>query len=155
MADQMTAYHIELGPAVMLTTDAKSAIANHPAEWSEEPWAPEERRAWVAQKWERDCAQAKAEGRPQPPQPEDPVLTEEQAAAEAEYQDKLKEARLIVAEDDRIRREKADYDAQVAAARAFLAQPAPLQYEPERVSTRPVEGEGPPEIPEDWRDRTN
>lgn len=38
---QKTVYHVEHGPAVMYTIDAHTAVANHPEEWSFEPWGNE------------------------------------------------------------------------------------------------------------------
>lgn len=177
MIDQSTAYHIELGPSVLAKTDAKQAVSAHPLEWSFEPWSPEERKAWVQARYEREVAEAKRTGKEPPPQPEDPVVTEEQAAAEAEYAEKVKEAKMIVAKDDEEKRKRAEYEGVVAAARSFLTQPPPMQFEPERVAQPEVARRNAaaaaaatgaddadlgdttldPDmpIPDDWRDKRN
>ena len=33
-----TIYHVEHGPTTMYVIDAKTAVGNHPKEWSEKPW---------------------------------------------------------------------------------------------------------------------
>lgn len=118
-----TAYHVVTGPHTMYEIDANGAVGHHPTEWSWDPWSLDETNAYRQAQYEREAAEAKAAGRPEPVAPAPLALSD---AQQTELDDDGKaraEAAEIVAKDDAMVKEKREWDAKVLAARALLAAP--------------------------------
>lgn len=118
-----TAYHIETGPHQMYEIDANGAVAHHPAEWSFTPWELQDTNAYRQKRYEREAAEAKAAGRPEPIPPADLTLTDaEQADLDTDGQARADAAELV-AQADAEEAKRKDREQAVAAARALLASP--------------------------------
>lgn len=118
-----TAYHVVTGPHVMYEIDANGAVAHHPAEWSWEPWSVDDTNAYRQKQYEREAAEAKAAGRPEPVAPANLVLTDAEQTELDEDGQARAEAAEIVAEADARDKKKREWEAKVSAARALLATP--------------------------------
>lgn len=130
-----TAYHIITGSMVMEDTDANSAVAAHPDEWSFTPWTPEKRKAFadaVVSDHKKEVVAAKEMGVDPPPPPvvPRPLYPDEQAALDKYNKDfAAAQKRLEVAD-----KEEADAKAkaaQIAADREMVKRPPP-KIDPDR-----------------------
>ena len=125
------AYHITDGPVTFsYATDAQSAIARFPDEWSDKPWTQADEQAArkrMAERHAKEVEDAKARGIAPPPPlpPEPPPLTPEEQAAIDEH------AKLVAEAGERLKKfyaeqeEKKKIAEQVAADEALVASPPP------------------------------
>lgn len=118
-----TAYHVLTGPHQMYEIDANGAVAHHPTEWSFEPWSLDETNAYRQAQYEREAAEARAAGRPEPTAPAPLELSDAQQTELDEAGQARAEAAEIVAKADAMEKEKREWETKVAAARALLATP--------------------------------
>lgn len=122
----VTAHHVNDGPTVFpYETDARSAVALHPDEWSMTPWSPENASAARQRLHERQVEAARAQGREPPAPPTEPVMSDEDRAAFEEWKAAVAKAQAV---RDAAAKEKAEQDAkaaELAEAEAVLASPPP------------------------------
>lgn len=132
-----TAYHIVTGSMVMEDTDANSAVAAHPDEWSFAPWAPEKRKAFVdaaVADHKKEVVAAKEMGVDPPPPPPvtqvRPLYPDEQAALDKYNKDFAAAQKRLEAVD----KEEADAKAKAAqiAADREMVKRAPPVIDPDR-----------------------
>lgn len=125
---QKMAYHIDTGATLMYATDANSAVARFPYEWSLAPWSAEDAEAArQALKDKQEAEAIMANGQPAP--------TPEEQAAIDQYNTEVTAARERL---DAYRKEQADKNAkaaQVEADQALIDQGPPV---PDPTARRPV-----------------
>jgi hypothetical protein len=135
------AYHVDGGVKEMYAVDAAMAVANHPDEWSWEPFSDSARdnyRAKVKADYKKAVDDAMAAGLPPPPPPPEPVVP---TSAERRELDEDAKARAAAAEIVRAAEEKErkqrEEDDKVAAAKALLSSP-PQEIDPNSRRPNPV-----------------
>jgi colicin import membrane protein len=145
LSDSMmsTAHHVNDGPVEMYKVDARLAVANHPLEWSHEPWDPE--KAAIARKrlHERKVAAAEAAGEHPPAAPVEPDMTDEDRAEFEEWKAARQKAKEIVDAAEKEKAEKAAKAAEIEQAEAVLKSPPPKPQprRPGRPSKADLEAE--------------
>lgn len=129
MADatsQKVFYHINSGASLMYEVDGNTAVAQHPGEWSKEPWAPGVAEKARKIRHDEQVAVAKQQGLepPPPPAPEpemsdaDKEMLSADAKARQEALERVRQYEADKAESDR-------RDAQYRTDKALLASPPP------------------------------
>lgn len=132
-----TAHHVNDGAKQMYLVDARMAVAQHPDEWSHQPWAPEDASAARQRLHERRVAQAKAVGDPEPEPPVEPELDEEDRRQFEEWKANRDKAAEIVAAAEKEQAEKDAKAAEIATAKAIVETPPP---QPDPLRRRPLAG---------------
>lgn len=146
-----TAYHIVTGSMVMEDTDANSAVAAHPDEWSFAPWTPEKRKAFIdaaVADHKKEVVAAKEMGVDPPPPPAvtqvRPLYPDEQEALDKYNKDFAAAQKRLEAVD----KEEADAKAKAAqiAADREMVKRAPPVIDPDRPPPAKTDSTKPGEV---------
>jgi hypothetical protein len=156
-----TAHHVNDGPKQMYLTDARSAVARHPDEWSHEPWDPQAASEARKRLHDRKIAEAKAAGAPEPAPFVEPEYSDEDRAEFDKWKADRDAAAARLAKLVEDEAKQAEIDAQIAADKALVdsspPQPDPTRRRPltgaakanaERTAARRAAETGDPRTPE-------